>query len=126
MKIYTFENKEYQLAPILSRWIAAMIDGFIAGLIAATMVGIPVAIIYHIFRDSFPYTNYQSIGKKAMGIKLISLNKGQQMTIVGLKRHVHTILPLFAIIDGIILLSSPDSRRLGDKWAETIVVVESQ
>ena len=61
-----------------------------------------------------------------MKIKLYNLNPKRKMSTISLIRHTYTIIPLFAFIDGIVLLLSDENKRIGDKLAETIVVQEGE
>ena len=44
------------------------------------------------------------------------------MSKVSIIRQFYTLVPLFWLIDGCVLLLSSNNRRLGDNWAETIVI----
>ena len=112
---------DFKIASFLQRWVAQMVDGLIAGLLLSTLIGIPFGLAYWILRDSLPSLKYQSLGKKIMKIKVIILDSQMTRMDMSWRRHLHTLLPLFAIIDGIILLTNKENRRLGDKWAQTVV-----
>ena len=112
----------FKIASFGSRWVAQMVDNLIAGFFFSTIIGIPLGVAYWILRDTLPFLEYQSLGKKIMKIKVITLNSGMSRMDMSWRRHLHTLLPLFAIIDGIILLTNQNNIRLGDKWAQTVVV----
>ena len=116
------DQPNFKIASFGSRWVAALIDAAIVNVFIFTMIGFPLGIAYWILRDSLHFLNYQSIGKKIMKIKVITLDDKMSRMDMSWRRHLHTFLPLFAIIDGIVLLTNKDNRRLGDRWAQTMVI----
>lgn len=121
-----------------NRIIAAVIDFIImagingsAGIVLpgfAEGLGFLAAIAYLLTRDSLPFLDGQSIGKKAMGIRAVgpggkSLAGDWQP---GLIRNVVFLIPFFALVELIVLITRSDKppplRRLGDQWARTKVV----
>lgn len=134
------EEAGSDLAPFNTRMIAAFIDVLIAaGLqIAAAMVlpGILgrsawlIAMAYLVTRDSLPFLGGQSIGKRAMHLRAVTLD-GRPLTgnwEPGVIRSAVLMIPFFAFVEIFILLTregKPDQgRRLGDEWAKTKVIVE--
>ena len=117
-------TQQYIIATKTSRFLANAIDQFIIGLLMITVIGLPLGIIYHLYRDSFKFLNYQSIGKKAVGIRIIDFSNRKSPYITSIKRHWYTWVPLFAIIDGIYLIFNKNSQRFGDLIANTIVVID--
>ncbi len=129
------------LAPFNTRVIAAVIDVMIAvGLLIALAIVLPlsmrrlgwaVGIGYLLTRDSLPFLGGKSVGKKAMHLRVETL-EGQSLTgnwQTGLIRNALLCLPGVGVfLELYILLSregKPDQgRRLGDEWARTRVVVE--
>lgn len=127
------------IAPFNTRFIAVAID-----LVVATGIGILLAMIlpdfaaklawltgtaYLITRDSLPFLGGQSVGKKAMKIKAVTLD-GQSLAGNWEKaaiRNAVLIIPLFPLVELLILLTREDKpdrgRRLGDEWAKTKVVL---
>lgn len=125
--------------PFNTRVMAAVIDSLVAfGLTLATYMILPsffghsipwlVGMAYYLTRDSLPFLGGQSVGKKAMRIKVVtsddqSLAGNWQ---VGLVRNVALAIPLFAFVELYILLTREDTaehgRRLGDEWANTKIV----
>ena len=118
------KTQQYIIATKTSRFLANAIDQFIIGLLMITVIGLPLGIIYHLYRDSFKFLNYQSIGKKAVGIRIIDFSNRKSPYITSIKRHWYTLVPLFAIIDGIYLIFNKNSQRFGDLIANTIVVID--
>ena len=128
------------LAPFNTRVIAAVIDLVLAGglCIAAWMVlpgfcgaSMPwlVGLAYLVTRDSLPMLGGQSVGKKAMHLKAVTLDDeslaGNWQP--GLIRNAVLVIPLFVFVELFILLTREDKpahgRRLGDEWANTKVIV---
>ena len=86
------------------------------------------AIAYLLTRDSLPFLQGQSLGKKALGIRVETLT-GEGLAEnwkAGALRNVALILPPVWIVELIVLLSREDKplagTRLGDEWAKTRVV----
>lgn len=128
------------LAPFNTRVIAAVIDLVLAfGLQIATSLVLPamfgtslpwlVGLAYLVTRDSLPFLGGQSVGKKAMHLKAVTLANeslaGNWQP--GLVRNAVLAIPLFMFVELFILLSREDKpehgRRLGDEWAKTKVIV---
>ena len=128
------------LAPLNTRVIAAVIDCVLAGgLSIACWLVLPgifgsslpllVGLAYLVTRDSLPFLGGQSVGKKAMHLKAVTLD-GQSLAgnwQPGLIRNAVLAIPLFALVELFILLTREDKpehgRRLGDEWAGTKVIV---
>jgi uncharacterized RDD family membrane protein YckC len=126
------------LASFNSRVVAGLIDFVIAvGLNLTAMwilphvlgqLGLLLGAAYLATRDSLPFLDGQSIGKKAMKLKALKLDDtpltGDWKT--GLIRNIPLLIPLFGLVEVIILLTreeKPDrGRRLGDEWAKTKVI----
>jgi len=132
-----------ELAPFNVRAIAAVIDCVLAlGLSIATAMVIPrffgsslpglVGLAYLLTRDSLPFLGGQSVGKKAMHLKAVTLDDKSLAGNwePGLIRNVVLAIPLFAFVELFILLNREDKpehgRRLGDEWAKTKVIVVKQ
>lgn len=135
------DEPESDLAPFNTRVIAAVIDVLIAiGLLIALLIVLPpfmggvtwaVGIGYLLTRDSLPFLGGQSVGKKAVHLRVQTL-EGKSLTgnwQTGLIRNALLCLPGVGVfLELYILLSregKPDQgRRLGDEWARTKVIVE--
>lgn len=82
------------------------------------IVTIVIPVAYFILSDALP--NGQSIGKRLLGMSVISKSTGKNCTIVqSILRNVFT--PLLGIIDSILILTKK-RQRLGDIMANTIVI----
>ena len=84
---------------------------------------------YMLTRDSLPFLDGQSLGKKALGIRAVTAN-GASLAgnwNPGLLRNVLLLVPFFPLVELIILFTkkgSPEGLvRLGDQIAKTKVVV---
>ena len=86
------------------------------------------ALGYMLTRDSLPFLDGQSVGKKAVGTRAETLD-GASLSgnwQPGLIRNAVLLIPLFAIVELVVLVTREDKpeagRRLGDEWAKTRVV----
>jgi uncharacterized RDD family membrane protein YckC len=127
------------LVPFNTRIIAALIDVVVSiGLQISAVWILPgfasriawlVGIGYLVTRDTLPFLGGQSVGKKAMKLKVVTL---EDKPVTGnweaaLIRNGILIIPLFGFIELFVLLTREDKpergRRLGDEWAKTKVIV---
>lgn len=130
------------IAPFNTRIIAVLIDVLIAiGLqIAAGMI-LPsfaskvvwlIGIAYLVTRDSLPFLGGQSVGKKAMKLKALTLEDKPLVNNweAALIRNGVLLIPFFALVEVFVLLTregkSDQGRRLGDEWAKTKVVIAEE
>ncbi len=126
-------------APFNTRMIAIVIDMVVMiGVQMAIYYIIPfvggklamlVGIAYLLTRDCLPFLGGQSVGKKAMGIKVFTTD-GKSLLgnwQPGVIRNAVLVIPLFALVEVFILLTREDKAerglRLGDEWAKTKVVI---
>lgn len=128
--------------PFNTRLTAAAIDlvvgaGLFLGCIwilpfFAYKIGYLAYIGYMGARDSLPFLGGQSVGKKAMKIKVVTL---EGKSLVGnweaaLIRNGVLAIPFFGLIELFILLTREEKpergRRLGDEWAKTKVIFEEK
>lgn len=128
--------------PFNTRLTAAAIDtvvfiGIVIGLhlilpLFAGKLAYLAGLAYLITRDSLPFLGGQSVGKKAMKIRAVTL---EGKSLVGnwetaLIRNGVLIIPLFGLIELYILLTREEKpergRRLGDEWAKTKVIFEEK
>lgn len=133
------EPEAGSIAPFNTRMIAAIIDvAVMAGLWIAVSMILPhfaakiaglLGIAYLVTRDSLPFLGGQSVGKKAMKLKAVTL-EGNALTgnwEPAIIRNGVLLIPLFGLIELFILLSregKPEhGRRLGDEWAKTKVIL---
>jgi len=127
------------IAPFNTRFIAVMIDLLVATgitiLLGMILPGFALklawltGIAYLITRDSLPFLGGQSVGKKAMKIKVVTL-EDQSLSGNWEKAAIRNgvlIIPFFPLVELLILLTREDKpdrgRRLGDEWAKTKVVL---
>lgn len=133
------EGKPGGLAPFNTRAIAALIDVALAiGLQISALWILPgfaeriawlVGVAYLVGRDSLPFLDGQSVGKKAMKLRVLTL-EGKPVTgnwEAALIRNAILLIPVFPLIELFVLLTregKPDQgRRLGDEWSKTTVVI---
>lgn len=134
------DSDETGAVPFNTRMIAVLIDVLISvGLYIAAVIVLPgfveraavlLCLGYMITRDSLPFLGGQSVGKRAMKIKVLTL---EDKPITGnweaaVVRNVLFFLPFVGpLIELFVLLTregKPDEgRRLGDEWAKTKVVI---
>jgi uncharacterized RDD family membrane protein YckC len=141
----------YSLANPFERIIAFIIDLVIFGIIhfllfsvfriiEISWLGSSIAVFYLILRDNIPFIHYQSIGKKIMKLKVIKANDGVKTNLlISLKRNFIFLPFLFTFKDSFIypaavitfflilielylMYTSTDNQRLGDQFAETLVI----
>jgi uncharacterized RDD family membrane protein YckC len=108
------------------RFVAALIDGLLIMAVAfIPFVGWAAGMLYGLTKDALPFLEGQSIGKKAMKIKVLKDPDGTD--IIGdygtsIIRVIPGYIPIFNLVDALMVFSS-DRKRFGDKWAKTKVVV---
>lgn len=108
-----------------NRILAYLIDVVIAIALAfIPIIGWLASALYFITRDGLPFLDGQSVGKKVMNIRAVT-NEGAPLTNnwgPALIRNVVLLIPLFPLVELIILMTNPNKQRLGDQWANTKVV----
>jgi uncharacterized RDD family membrane protein YckC len=128
------------LAPFNPRVVAVVIDSLVGlGVTLACIwilpgllewIGQLAGLAYFVTRDSLPFLGGQSVGKKAMKLKVTTL---EGASLVGnwsasLIRNGILVIPFVALVELYVLLTRenrPDrGRRLGDEWAKTRVIVD--
>lgn len=133
------ETQAGSLAPFNTRLIAMLLDGLVAGGLYWTLAFVLphfagkiawlAGMAYIVMRDSLPFLDGQSLGKRVMKLKAVTLDG---KSLVGnleaaLIRNVSMIIPPFPLIELIVLLireGKPEhGRRLGDEWAKTKVII---
>ena len=133
------DSPTHGFAPFNTRAIAAVIDLVVAiGLMVTVIFILPgfasklgwlVLAGYLITRDSLPFLGGQSVGKKAMKIKAVTLDDKSLVgnwEVAAIRNGV-LLIPFFGLIELFILLTREDKpergRRLGDEWAKTKVIM---
>lgn len=127
------------IASFNSRVVGVVIDLLVAfGVILALGRLLPdfaaqlAGISYFITRDSLPFLGGQSVGKKAMKLRVTTTNGN---SLVGnwpaaVIRNGVLLIPFFALVEVFILLTrdggADRGRRLGDEWAKTVVKVQEK
>lgn len=141
----------YSLASPFERIIAFLIDILIYGIIHSLLfavfwlIGLSwlagiIAALYLILRDNITFLNYQSVGKKIMKLRVIKANDGIKINLlVSIKRNfiflpflftfggsfiytAATITFFLMLIELYLMYSYTDNQRLGDQYAETLVI----
>jgi serine/threonine protein kinase len=100
-------------------------DGFVITSTWGTFqyLGFILSMLYFFFADSLP--NGQSIGKRVFGIAVVSTKIDRNCTVLQslIRNCVFLIIPpYFILLECLFILQGDDSRRIGDKWAKTIVI----
>lgn len=112
----------------ITRILAYVIDLLIVvGFSMLPRWGWIIGIAYMVTRDALPFLQGQSVGKKAMKLRAVTL-QGDPLTgnwNQGIVRNIVLIIPLFPLVELFVWWFSPDRMRLGDQWAGTTVVVDS-
>lgn len=116
---------ETRVASDGNRIIAYIIDSLISGALwFVPFVGWIAGIAYILTRDGLPFLDGQSVGKKAMNIRAVTAD-GQPLTNnwgPAIIRNIVLFIPLFPLIELIVMLTNPNKLRLGDQWAKTKVI----
>jgi len=139
-------------ADLFKRFLAALIDGIIAGvpgfipvvgaLVGAAYVLTKDALVYELVRD--PAWKNRSIGKKLLGLQVVDLGGGDVDLAGSARRNITLALgtllgavplvgwlagtvvgAILGLLESVLVLVDPRGRRLGDRIANT-QVVESQ
>lgn len=128
-------------ASFSNRLIAAVIDVLVGvGISIALTILLPgwfhlddvvgrlAGVTYILMRDSLPFLDGQSVGKRAMKIQAVTM-EGVSLAgnwQPGLVRNVVFVIPVFPLVELIVLITRQDKPkpllRLGDEWAKTRVI----
>ncbi len=137
-------------ADLAKRFIAALIDGLLAGGVSLIpVIGGIIGAAYILVRDGLEvdFMDRRSIGKKVIKLRPIRLD-GQPMDVAtSVKRNfplaigsvgaIFLIIPILgwiiaillgltalvvAVIEAVLVLTDPEGRRMGDKFAATKVI----
>jgi uncharacterized RDD family membrane protein YckC len=118
----------------LPRIVAAFIDGIIISILSFMLYVFPygdyiaysIQLAYWLTRDALPFLKGKSIGKKLIGLRVVREKDLTPITDdygASLVRMVPLFVPLFQIIDALMIFSQ-DRKRFGDRWAKTIVIID--
>ena len=121
---------------LVKRFLGVFVDSIVAAVIASVVGSITdSSILYYLVfgvvmltRDSLPFLEGQSIGKKVMKTKAVkedgSSLAGDWMT--GGTRNILLAIPVAGIVECFIILTRSGrpgaGMRLGDEWAKTKVI----
>jgi uncharacterized RDD family membrane protein YckC len=111
------------------RVLAFIVDALVIGAVNYLLVSVTrsiylgqiIGVAYLITKDALPFLDGQSIGKKALGIKVIKEDTGLSIKNdyqAGFMRALGQLI----VVDYFYIFFSPDGKRLGDKFAGTLVV----
>ncbi len=121
-------KSEFVAASDGNRIIAYLIDiAVVVGLSMVPRIGWMVGLAYMATRDALPFLEGQSIGKKAMKLRAVTM-EGAPLTNnwnAGLVRNIVLLIPFFPLVELIVFFTNPDRLRLGDQWAKTRVISEA-
>ncbi len=136
-------------ADFLPRFLAALIDGVIAWIpVVIPVIGAIVSAAYLLCKDGIMYQitkddnwKNKSIGKKVLNLEVSCLDGGDVDLMISAKRNIPltigsfiAIIPLLgwivgpalaviaAMIELVMVITDKDGRRLGDRWANTMVI----
>lgn len=111
------------------RFMAALIDGVLAAVLCTIpLVGVPLGLAYLLTKDALPFLGGQSVGKKAMSIRVVQEATGESLArdyLAAVIRQVSLLIPLFNLVDACMVFSET-RRRFGDRWAGTVVVEDTR
>ena len=120
-----FPAQARELASAGERFLASFLDVIVAGVPAFIPVaGWIWAILYIWTKDALPFLGGQSVGKKVVGLRVVSLETGKPIKGdygAAITRQLSLAIPFFGFVDACMVFSS-ERRRFGDKWAKTVVV----
>ncbi|HHV83919.1 MAG TPA: RDD family protein [Tepidanaerobacter syntrophicus] len=140
---------QYKKADLFKRFIALLIDDIVASLlIYIPILGALVSAVYLLTKDAIafeitknPDFKNRSLGKKVMGLEVVSFDGSDIDWTISLKRNLPLaigsafgIVPIIGwvvggiigfvmvIVEALLVISDDKGRRLGDRWANTQVV----
>jgi len=109
-----------------NRIVAYLIDVVLVAVVSIVpFVGWIAGLAYLLTRDALPFLDGQSIGKKVMKLRAVSAEDDQPLTNnwgPSILRNIVLFIPLFPLVELIVLLTNDQKLRLGDQWAKTRVV----
>jgi len=121
---------------LVKRFLGAFIDAIVAGVVgyliftitkSAVLQWVGWALVF-LTRDSLPFLDGQSIGKKMMKTKAVK-EDGSSLSgdwVTGATRNILLAIPFAGLVECVIILTRSgrpdDGRRLGDDWAKTKVI----
>ncbi|MFZ4634942.1 MAG: RDD family protein [Saprospiraceae bacterium] len=119
-------TEKRQVANDGNRIVAYLIDIVLTAVVSIIpFVGWIAGLAYMLTRDALPFLDGQSIGKKVMKLRAVSAEDDQPLTNnwgPAIIRNIVLFIPLFPVVELIVLLTNDQKLRLGDQWAKTRVV----
>ena len=119
-------TEKRQVANDGNRIVAYLIDIVLTAVVSIIpFVGWIAGLAYMLTRDALPFLDGQSIGKKVMKLRAVSAEDDQPLTNnwgLAIIRNIVLFIPLFPVVELIVLLTNDQKLRLGDQWAKTRVV----
>ena len=118
-KTVPIPRDQVKKAEPVNRLLAALIDWVIVsfGMILCILPGLAYALLKDTLYDG------RSVGKKMMGLQVIN---SQTLTpckmMESVIRNVSLMIPVFSLVDAIMVFVDKDNLRFGDKWANTMVI----
>lgn len=126
-------------APFNPRVVAAIIDACVAAgvyivfvIIRVPFLGMIANLGYWLVRDALPFLNGQSVGKKAMKLRAVTI-EGKSLSgdwKSSAIRNLSLVIPFLNLVDLYLLWQKSEQgtklRRLGDDWAKTKVIVAAE
>lgn len=136
-------------ADLGKRFVAALIDGILAAIVGLVPLGGFIGAAYMLLRDGldFDFMKHRSIGKQVMKLHLVRDNGAAMDPITSVKRNwmfafgalstalayipiigwlmlpfVALIAMVVGVIEIVLVLTDAQGRRMGDKFAGTLVV----
>ena len=85
-----------------------------------------ISAAYILVRDSLPFLDGQSIGKRVMKTRSVLEDSGIPTTNdyrTSILRNILLFIPIVSLIDALFIFGG-DRKRLGDKLAKTIVIYD--
>lgn len=105
---------------------AYLIDIILVALVAwIPILGWIVGLGYMLTRDALPFLDGQSIGKKLIGLRVVDESGAALTGNYGpcVIRNAVLFIPFFPLVELVVMLTNDETRRLGDQWGKTRVVV---
>ena len=119
-------TEKRQVANDGNRIVAYLIDIVLTAVVSIIpFVGWIAGLAYMLTRDALPFLDGQSIGKKVMKLRAVSAEDDQPLTNnwgPAIIRNIVLFIPLFPVVELIVLLTNDQKLPLGDQWAKTRVV----
>lgn len=143
----------YIKAGLFPRFVAALIDALVGWVfVFIPIIGAIISVLYILLKDALPYQllkeeewKNRSVGKRVMKLEIRHLDGDLIDMPISARRNIPltigsfiAVIPLlgwiigpivgliFAIIELIFLLTDDENRRLGDRWARTVVIMEQE